>query len=118
MRPPAASAKVNFHISGHRWRVTNLNDRPAKIRSALEAAESRMKHANGLPVQRLELRTLQALMLPDGLEQSLRRQIGRVPEAGHRSMAPAPLRVEAGGDEDHLGLLLRWRFRKVKRRNE
>jgi hypothetical protein len=60
--------QVNFHIAGNRRPVTNLNQRPEKIRTTFQIAEARMKHANGLAVQRPELGALNALMLPDGLK--------------------------------------------------
>ena len=98
--------------------MADLNYRAAEIRSSFQIAEPGMKHANDLSVQRLELRALEALMLPDGLEQSLGRQIRRIPQTDRRPLAQSPLGVEAGRGKGHLGLLLRWCFRKVKRREE
>ena len=118
MRAPAVGTKINFHIAGRRRLVADLNDCSAKVGSALQIAEPGMKHANNLTVQRLEVRTLEALMLPDGLKQSLGRQIGRVPETARWQMAKTPLRIKAVGGEGHLGLLLRWCFRKVKLHGE
>ena len=48
--------------------------RAAKIRAALDAGESGMKNADGFALGGLELFALQPLMLPDGLQQALRRR--------------------------------------------
>ena len=114
MRSPTVRAKVDFHITGGRWLVPDLNDRCPKVRPTLQIAEPGMKHPHALPVQRLELGALKTLMLPDGLEQSLGRQIGCVPQTHRLSLARTPIGIEAGGGKGHLGLLLRWCFRKVK----
>src|SRR5262245_54744023 len=118
MRAPAIGAKVDLHVAGSRRPVANLNDGGAEIGSPFEIADPGMKDAEALPVQRLELRALKALMLPDGLKQSLGWRIGRIPQAQCSSLARTPFGIEASRGEGHLGLLLRWCFRKVKRREK
>ena len=50
------------------WLIADLNDSVTEVRSPFQIAEPGMKHADDLPVQRLECRALEALMLPDRLE--------------------------------------------------
>ena len=118
MGAPAVGTQVNFHITGSGRLLADLNYGPPKIRPALQIAEPGMKHADDLPVQRLELPALKALMLPDRLEQSLGWQIGGIPQTHRLSLTRTPLGIEADGGKGHLGLLLRWCFRKVKPRGE
>ena len=68
VRPPAAGAKIHFHIAGA-WRVVaDLHHGTAKIRPAFDTAKTRMKQAHALTVQGRQLFAPQALVLPDGLE--------------------------------------------------
>jgi hypothetical protein len=91
---PTAGANVHFHVADARAFAADLYHRAAKIRAAFGAAESRMKDAHGLAVQSLELVALQALVLPDGLQQALGRRAAVVAEKGHRSATHAPLGVK------------------------
>ena len=71
VRAPAICAQINFHVAGT-WRtVTNLNNRTLKIRPAFGADKTGVKNANGFPIRSFEPVTAQALMLPNGLEQTL-----------------------------------------------
>jgi hypothetical protein len=114
VRPPAAGAQIHFHIARRGRSVTELNHRATKIRTSLGTTETRVKHADGLSVQRHELRALEALVLPDGLKQPLGRCVACVMQTGGQPMAHSPLSVKAGRGRGHLGLLLRLRFPKVK----
>jgi hypothetical protein len=75
MGTPAAGTKVHFHVAGPRRRIADLHNRTTKIRSALHAAETRMKDTDRFTVQGLELFAEQALMLPDGLQEALGRGV-------------------------------------------
>ena len=89
----------------------------AKIRAALDAHKTRMKHPHGFAVQRAQLLALEPLMLPNGLQQALGRGVVGITERGDRAVPAAPLGIETGGSQGHLGLLLRRRVLKVKHRN-
>ena len=107
VRPPATGAHVHFHVAGTQSGVANLNDRAAKIRTAFDTCEPRMKDAQTFAVQRAQLIAPEPLMLPDGLEQSLRWRGAVVAQGEGGAGAQSPLGVEAGGFRGHLGLLLR-----------
>ena len=58
VRVPAVAAQVNFHVAGARRFTAYLDDGAAKIRPALDAGETGMKHTDDLPVQSFQLVTL------------------------------------------------------------
>ena len=68
---PTADAQVNFHITGTRRIVANLNDGAAKIRPAFDAGKTGMQNVNSFSIRSFEPVTAQALMPPNGLEQTL-----------------------------------------------
>ena len=111
---PAAGAQVNFHIAGTRRGVANLNDRAAKIRSALNADKTGMQNPDGFSVGSLEPVALQPLVAPDGLEQAFRRRGVFVAQDMHQAKARAPVGVKIFSRRRHCGLLLRLRLSKVK----
>ncbi len=111
---PAADAQVNFHVTGTRRGVTDLNDRAAKIRPAFDARKAGMQNANGFSIGGLEPFTLQPLVAPDGLEQAFRRRIIFVAQDIPRAKARAPAGVKIFRRRRHCGLLLRLRLSKVK----
>jgi hypothetical protein len=111
---PTADAQVNFHIAGTRRGVADLNDRAAKIRPAFDARKARMQNANGFPIGGLEPVALQPLVVPDGLEQALRRRIIFVAQDIPRAKARAPVGVKIFRRQRHCGLLLRLWLSKVK----
>lgn len=92
-----------------------LDDGVAKIRAAFDADKTRMKHAHGLAVQGLQLVALEALLLPDALEELFRRRFRRFAQRGGETLPGPPVGVTVEGDGLHLELLLRGRSRKVKR---
>ena len=55
VRMPAVAAQINFHVAGARRFTADLDDGAAKIRPALDAGETGMKHADDLPVQSFQL---------------------------------------------------------------
>jgi hypothetical protein len=74
VRVPAGGNQINFHVAGN-WRlIFKLQNRAAKIRPALGAGETGMQHADIFSVGRFELVALEALVLPDGLQQFFRRR--------------------------------------------
>jgi hypothetical protein len=71
VRVPAAGAQINFHVAGTRRAVADLNDCAPKIRPAFDAGKTGMQNANGFSIRSFELVAAQALMPPNGLEQTL-----------------------------------------------
>ncbi len=67
MRTPACGTQVNFHVASPGRVVTDLNDRTAKIRAALDTDESRVKYSNHFAVGGFKAFTQEALVLPGGL---------------------------------------------------
>jgi len=74
MRPPAGGMQINFHVTGARRGIANLNERAFKIRAAFDTDKSGVKNADRAPGIGFELVALDALMLPDGLKQTLGRR--------------------------------------------
>jgi hypothetical protein len=72
-----------------------------KIRSTSGAGKPRVKDAHRFAVQGAQFIPVQALVLPDGLEQTLGRRVRIVAQRGCRAVAP-PLRVEIRGSMEHL----------------
>jgi hypothetical protein len=114
MGVPAAGAQVNFHITGTRRGIANLDDRAAKIRPAFNADKTGMQNPDEFAVGVLEPVALQPLVAPDGLEQAFRRGIIFIVQDMHRANARAPVGVKIVSGRRHCGLLLRLRLSKVK----
>ena len=115
VRVPAAGAQINFHVAGARRVVADLNDRAAKIRPAFGAGEAGMKNADGLSVGGFELVAAQALMLPDGLEQTFGRRIIFVAQDIRRAAARrARRRKSCRPAETSRNCFCARRWRKVK----
>ena len=74
VRVPAAGAQINFHVAGARRVIADLQNGAAKIRPALGAGKAGMKNADDSPVGGFERVALEALMLPDGLQQAFGRR--------------------------------------------
>jgi hypothetical protein len=111
---PAADAQVNFHITGTRRGVADLNDCVAKIRPTFDTDETGMQNADGFSIGGLEPVALQPLVVPDGLEQPFRRRIIFVAQDISRVKARTPAGVKIVSQRRHCGLLLRLRSSKVK----
>jgi len=71
MRAPAIGAQIDFHITGTRRIIADLNDCILKIRPTFDADKTGMKNTDGFPIRSFEPVAAQVLMLPDGLEQAL-----------------------------------------------
>ncbi len=93
---PAAGSQVHFHIAAARGIFAYLNHGVAKIRTALKIVESRVKHADRLTIQGLELIAPQSLVKPNGLKQPLGRGIEILAQQRRRATTDAPLGVKAG----------------------
>jgi hypothetical protein len=98
VRVPAAGSNVHFHIPAKGRIAAHLHDGVTEIRSALDAAKTRMKNAQGLTVQGLELVAPQALVLPDGLQQPFGRRFAILVQDRRHAAADAPLRIKTGWD--------------------
>jgi len=101
---PALGANVNFHVAGARRLRAELQDRPMKIGTGFGVSKTGMKHRERLAVQCPQLVAPQALVLPDGLQQPLRR--GRVAVAQPRRQAGlrAPAGIETVRELEHLAI--------------
>ena len=96
VRAPAARGQVHFHVTTQRWLVAELHHRVAEVRPGLAVQEAGMQHAHGPPVSERELVAQHALMLPDRLQQALRRRTSLAQPARARTLR-APGGVEIGG---------------------
>jgi hypothetical protein len=111
---PAAGAQINFHVTGTRRGVADLNDRAAKIRPAFDADKTGVQNPNGSAIGSLKPVALQPLVAPDGLEQAFRRRVIFVAQDIPGVKARAPVGVKIFGRRGHCGLFLRLRLSKVK----
>jgi hypothetical protein len=75
VRAPAARAQINFHITGTRRFVADLQNGIAKIRAAFEAGEPGVKNADRFSAAGFQFTALQPLMLPDSLKQEFGRKM-------------------------------------------
>ena len=103
VRDPAAGMDVHFHVPRPRRFAAELNDGAPKIRSAFPAHESRMKHPQGFAVQGCEMIAVEALVLPDGLEQAFGRRLVLLVKEQHGAAFQTPLRIEVVREQQHLG---------------
>ena len=101
---PAAGTEVHLHVAGPGRPVADLHDRAAKIRPALDAAETGMKDSDRLTVQGLELLAEQALVLPDGLQEAFGRRVPVLAQDRNHAAAHAPLGIKAGQNRRHLAI--------------
>jgi hypothetical protein len=76
--------------------------------------ETGVKHPDGLAVQRCELVAPEALVLPDGLEQTFGRGLALFVKERHGAAFETPLRIEAVRKRQHPAPLLRRGPRHVK----
>jgi len=111
---PAAHGQVDFHIAGTGCGITDLNDRIAKIRPAFNAHKTGMQNADGPAISGVELVTAQALVAPDGLQQTFRRRTVFIAQDAGCRQAGTPSGVKIIDQRRHCGLLLRRSLSKVK----
>ena len=104
MCAPAAGTEVNLDVTGLRRALTELDDGAAEIRTAFDAAETRMKDTDRLTVQGCELIAKQSLVLPDGLQKAFGRRVPVFPQDRNDAGAHAPLGIKAGQDRRHLAI--------------
>ena len=114
VRAPPVCVKVYFNIASAWWSVAELDDGTAKIRAAFATDKSGVKYSHGLAVQGFQLLPEQSLMLPDGLEQFLRRQGFAFAQNADAAALQPPPRVKTVWIARHLALLLRRCPGKVK----
>jgi len=108
---PARRVQIDFHITGGGRTVRHLKDGVAEIRSGFVIPKPGVKNPYRASVQGIQLVALQALVLPDLLEQSFGRSIARgfVQRVGG-PRAGSPLRVEIGRKAGHLAIAFRGRL--------
>lgn len=114
MGVPSAGAQVNFNITHARGILADLDDCPAEIGPVLQIVETGVKNSDTLAVQGHELFAAQALVLPNSLEQALRRRVVVVAENRDGSAANTPFGVKIVGKRRHREQLMRERALKVK----
>jgi hypothetical protein len=106
--------QINFHVTGARRGIANLNDRALKIRAAFDTDKSGMKNADGVSGVGFEPVAFDALMLPGGLKQAFGgRTAFLVQDIGRGKLRP-PQGVKMMGWRKHFSKCLRLRFVKVK----
>jgi hypothetical protein len=89
--------EINFDVASAGQIVADLHERTTKIRSRFVIRKARMKHPDNSSVQCLELIAHKTLVLPDGLQQILRRQGFVVfPQNRHDAAAGAPQGIKIG----------------------
>lgn len=92
---PAGGLQIDFDVAAHGCLIGELNDRAAKIGSAFDAEETGVKYPDGAPVQRAQMITPEALLLPDGLEEAFGWRLGDFVERRGEAALPPPAGVEA-----------------------
>ena len=109
---PVARAQVHFNIS-RAWGVgPDLQDGSAKIRSAFQVGEARMKHAHAFAGNGFEFASAKPLVLPDGLDEPFRRE-PFVAQTVFGANACPPLGVKVVGEFNQAPLLLEFWRQKV-----
>lgn len=68
MRTPTGQFEIDLHVARARQFIVELNDRTAKIRSALAIKKTGMKNSHASAVQCHKLLAEHALVLPDCLQ--------------------------------------------------
>lgn len=114
MGVPSAGAQINFNITRARGILANLEDCAAEIGPVFQIVETGVKNSDTLAVQGYELFAAQALVLPNSLEQALRRRVVVIAENRDGSAANAPFGVKIVGKRRHREQLMRERVLKVK----
>jgi len=109
---PTVCPQVHLDIAGAGWIVTKLHHGVVEIRPGLAVAKTRMKNFYPASVQCPELVAAQALMLPDGLEQALRRRVIALMQGGAGELAQPPFGI---GDLRRHGKCFARRVCNVKR---
>ena len=80
---------VDLHVALDRRCAVHLNIRPLKIRPGLEIHETRMQHLDPAAVSGAKFAAVNALILPDLLQEMLRRRGVPLSQDGrHRLLAP------------------------------
>src|SRR5580765_2263924 len=92
MRSPTTGANVHFHVAAPGWPITKLNYSTTKVGPALDASKTRMQHLDFATTAGLQLLTQKPLMLPNRLQEILRRGLCIFPQDWYR----AALRAETG----------------------
>ena len=86
---PAPGHDVDLHVALDRRSAAHLNVRPLKIRPGLEIHETRMQHCDPAAVSGAKFAAVNALILPDLLQEMLRRRGVPLSQDGrHRLLAP------------------------------
>lgn len=99
---PVGGAGIDLDVAGDGWIVADLNDGLVEVGAGLMVPESGVEHAHGAAVEGLEGVAMEALVLPDCLQQVLRRRAGRGVAQGARRVGGAPLGIKFGAGRFHL----------------
>jgi len=98
---PAACDQIQFNVAADGRLISELNDRRAKVGSALATEETGVKDSHGLSVERAQLVAAQALVLPDGLQELFGGWLSAFAECGHSPTLTTPAGVEVVEGERH-----------------
>jgi len=102
---PASRVQVNFDITPDRVGCIELDNCVSEVRAGFAIFEPGMKHFDGLSVQRFELVTHNALVLPNDLQELFgRRFIRAIVQCCRRTGMPPPLDVQAGRRSCHVAI--------------
>ena len=99
---PPAGLQIHLNVATHGGIIPKLNHGSAKIGSAFDAEESGVKYCHGPSVKGSQASAVQALLLPDALEETFRRPFPAVVKGGNHTALPAPAGVEVVGVEGHV----------------
>jgi hypothetical protein len=102
MAAPSTRLQINFDVPNHRRRGIKLNNCIAKIGTRLLIPKARMNHANAPIVDGAKFIAEQALMLPNLLKKSLRRNFIRPVAKSRARMRPvSPFFVKVWREQGH-----------------
>ena len=101
--PPTRRLEIYLDVTAAGGLIPDLNNSLAEIWSRFEILKAGMKHLNRLAVQSLEPIAPKALVLPDNLEQTLRRRVPVFVQHRSDAIPQAPLAIKAVLDRKHLG---------------
>src|SRR5688572_580753 len=99
---PAADLQIDLDVADFRGRVVELNDRVSKIRPRLFVPESGMDHAHALAVEGAQVVAPNALVKPNLLQQTFRRNIAAsFAKICSRMRALAPFLIKMRIEQGH-----------------
>jgi hypothetical protein len=100
---PILPLPIDFNVTRARLLPAYLDDRAAKIWAGLMIPKTRMEHAQGPAIDRLQLITLEALVMPDRLQQAFGRMgAAALAQKEARFILRAPFRIKTWTETGHV----------------